>query len=365
MKRLTYLFTACACALLCACESDKEQAATKTCYINNTQVSNLSSDAVEIAFTVAYESGAGYNDSNRPEIKMYGVYYSASSNRPTANDQSVVGTNPQYGQTLFTVSLKYFMANTHYYARAFIRDAIGTEIMGDVIEFTTLKNGSSSATLNDFLGTYKCRAQRLDGYETWDNVVVTSFYNEETKADWVEIFGFWDGYKCYTMMGPFDAANSMAHLYGSWYDVNYPCYFEETGDTAFYAVPFPVVVFSNGDWDYLEMKDINAIDGNGEVLLKRNADGSLYLTASDKPDKNNHYANAILYDYLIAETAEWSAYKSFAMWLDGATFTKVSSNHAPAHSPEQARSIINNIKKAHNHDTHHSKTTFDGHLLSR
>ena len=139
MKRLSYLIIMCACALLCACESDKEHPVVKTCYIYQTEVTALYANSADISIIVGVNSEKGYVDPYlSPEIKSYGVYYSETTNRPTASDGVVEKTTSDSPYELM-VTVTNLKEKTLYYARAFIKDALGSEILGDVIEFTTTK----------------------------------------------------------------------------------------------------------------------------------------------------------------------------------------------------------------------------------
>ena len=140
MKRLTYLFTACACALLCACESDKDLS-LNSCVITETRVTSLSSNEAEISFKLEFPSVSGNgNNSQSPDIKKYGAYYSASSNIPTSNDEVILLDNTSESKWSFSVPISNLKEKTHYYARPFVRDALGSQVTGEVIEFTTLND---------------------------------------------------------------------------------------------------------------------------------------------------------------------------------------------------------------------------------
>ena len=140
MKRLSYLIIICACALFCACESDKDLS-LNSCVITETQVTALGSNEAEISFKLEFPSVSGNgNNTQSPDIKKYGVFYSASSNIPTSNDEVIILENTSDYKWSFSVPISNLKEKTHYYARPFVRDALGSQVTGEVIEFTTLND---------------------------------------------------------------------------------------------------------------------------------------------------------------------------------------------------------------------------------
>ena len=322
--------------LLCACESDKEKPSLTTCSVVNTQVNYVSSASASISFVVKYEYSSTTPDTRQPGIKKYGVYYSTSNQNPGHADGSVVVDNSQGATTVFNVTVPDLRENQHYYARGFIRDALGSDVLGNVVEFTTA--GSSKASLNDFLGTYKCRAHRLraDDYVTWNNIVVTS-YEAGDHREWVRVEGLLNGHQSFTALGRFDTNKGYIRLWGGWY-YGYTYTIASMGDTLLYPIFYPVYATSSTSY-YLQTNNPSDDDGGGEILLKRNSDGTLYMTASEKADKNNRYANGYLFDYYRVADEEYSNHQTIIIALDGTTFTKTSSAHAPARLPDKRMNI--------------------------
>ena len=135
MKRLSYLLTFCACMLLCAC-SPKNDITLNTYTITETYVSYLSSTEATINYMMEPLPVSGkYQDVKCPDVKKYGVYYSTTNDNPMASDQAVIIE----GDVMMGVEVPMsgLQSKTHYYVRGFVRDALESEVLGDVIEFTT------------------------------------------------------------------------------------------------------------------------------------------------------------------------------------------------------------------------------------
>ena len=66
----------------------------------------------------------------------------------------------------------------------------------------------------------------------------------------------------------------------------------------------------------------------GEILLKKQSDGTLTFKASDKSDNNGLYANAYRFKYYYHDSGDDTGYATKIYWLD-IKLTKVSSYHAP------------------------------------
>lgn len=316
-------------------------------------VSNVTSTTADVNGTLTIgEDAVG-------KMKELGFFYSSTSTKPGQGDKYLRSTsvsNLAAGTYDINWQIKDLSPNTKYYVRMYYKEGTTYHYSADTRSFTTLSNSSSVATLNDFLGYYTCHANK-DGYDgpTEWYINITSFYDEETQCNWIEILGFDEGDKRFTAFGPFDATKGYARLQGGWYDTDYPVYFDSSGDTAFYALMYPRYYDSNSGNAYYLQTDETSTPGttSGEILLKRNADGSLYLTPSDKPDKNNRYANCVSYDYLQEETVTWKDFSTFSFWLDGTTYTKLSSDQVPAKTPSKKK-LRQQVKKSPVHLTGYS-----------
>lgn len=144
MKKFSYIVIMCACALLCACEKEPD---LQKAFIPETWTNNLASTSVDVCFNVYM----GYQTTGGANVKTYGVYYSTKSTEPGPSDMKVEKTNSDNTEGSLKVTLSYLTDNTKYYARAYVRDAMGVEIVGDVIEFTTQRKTDYSIKMN-FIG---------------------------------------------------------------------------------------------------------------------------------------------------------------------------------------------------------------------
>ena len=145
MKRIVYLLFA--CALLYACKSDDPTFCT--CKITETQVTSLVYNEAKIHYMIEHPSLNGNGDSYKsPSIAKYGVYYSATNNNPTSNDQVVLYDHSGDYSMSEEVTITGLKEKTHYYVRGVLRDALGSQILGDVIEFTTPRIPDDKVTMN-------------------------------------------------------------------------------------------------------------------------------------------------------------------------------------------------------------------------
>ena len=133
MKRFVYTFIACACFALIGCDS-KNTPSADFCVITETQVTSLSATEAVIHYMMEYPAITDYQ---WPEIKKFGVYYSTTNSNPKSGDLTVALDHSGTGAMGLDVPISGLQPKTHYYVRGFVRDALETEVLGEVIEFNT------------------------------------------------------------------------------------------------------------------------------------------------------------------------------------------------------------------------------------
>lgn len=198
--------------------------------------------------------------------------------------------------------------------------------------FTVIAAASSGVpSLSDYLGTYLCQAHREanDGSAFWDDVVISSFVDEENPEFNILVEGLFYGYSAYAALGTFDQAKGYIRLWGAWYLEDHTCTLSTFGDALINPAFYPCYI-ENGN-PYLLENSSNSNNFAGEIILKKNSSGILEFVASDKADNNNRYANAYRFLYTYASDNSSTGYGSESFWLNGTTLTKTSSaTSAPA-----------------------------------
>ncbi len=346
MKRILYLFFF-ATLLLCGCETN-ELPISKIVKTEAILTDTAVVVTMNLYFNQLYE--------NRADISEYGVYFSTEKQVPSEADNVIVleydayklAYDPvkreYYLPTALTVVMKNLADGTTYYVRAFVRNPVD-EMRGEVVSFTTPQAPQYIPTLADFIGTYNIHANCGNGkYDDWQGVEVTSFFDDDTQSDWIYVNGLvygnrYDNY--FTAMGKFEADKGYAHLYGDWFnnEGKFGLSGSGRGDTLFYAVFTPIYVNEDFSEQYYLSTD-NPIYNAGEILLKRNDDGTLYFTPSESPDVNNRYANSFVFLGYYADDVTYAHTHWGGYLLEGTTMTKTSSSvSAPKRGTKKSRRL--------------------------
>lgn len=198
--------------------------------------------------------------------------------------------------------------------------------------FTVIKAAPAGVpSLSDYLGTYLCQVHREanDGSAFWDNVVISSYVDEEDPEFNILVEGLFYGYSAYAALGTFDEAKGYIRLWGAWYLMDHTCTLSIFGDPLINPAFYPCYI-ENGT-PYLLENSSNSNNFAGEIILKKNSSGILEFVASDKADNNNRYANAYRFLYTYASDNSSTGHGSESFWLNGTTLTKTSSaTSAPA-----------------------------------
>ncbi len=204
--------------------------------------------------------------------------------------------------------------------------------------FTVIKEASANVpSLSDFLGTYSCHAhrQKNNDYVDWNNVVISERNIGVDNPDYnILVEGLIYGQSSYAAVGKFDESNGFIRLFGGWYLGENPCTINAKGDTLLYPIFYPIYVDNSNNAYYLD--GYNYEEVFGQILLKRNSDGTLIFSPSDKADINNRYANAYRFDYVRASNGTVTGYNTVLYLLDGTTLTKTSSASAPSREHQRA-----------------------------
>lgn len=204
--------------------------------------------------------------------------------------------------------------------------------------FTVIKAASANVpSLSDFLGTYSCHAhrQKNNDYVDWNNVVISERNIGVDNPDYnILVEGLIYGQSSYAAVGKFDESNGFIRLFGGWYLGENPCTINAKGDTLLYPIFYPIYVDNSNNAYYLD--GYNYEEVFGQILLKRNSDGTLIFSPSDKADINNRYANAYRFDYVRASNGTVTGYNTVLYLLDGTTLTKTSSASAPSREHQRA-----------------------------
>ena len=204
--------------------------------------------------------------------------------------------------------------------------------------FTVIKEASANVpSLSDFLGTYSCHAhrQKNNDYVDWNNVVISERNIGVDNPDYnILVEGLIYGQSSYAAVGKFDESNGFIRLFGGWYLGENPCTINAKGDTLLYPIFYPIYVDNSNNAYYLD--GYNYEEVFGQILLKRNPDGTLIFSPSDKADINNRYANAYRFDYVRASNGTVTGYNTVLYLLDGTTLTKTSSASAPSREHQRA-----------------------------
>lgn len=204
--------------------------------------------------------------------------------------------------------------------------------------FTVIKAASANVpSLSDFLGTYSCHAhrQKNNDYVDWNNVVILERNIGVDNPDYnILVEGLIYGQSSYAAVGKFDESNGFIRLFGGWYLGENPCTINAKGDTLLYPIFYPIYVDNSNNAYYLD--GYNYEEVFGQILLKRNSDGTLIFSPSDKADINNRYANAYRFDYVRASNGTVTGYNTVLYLLDGTTLTKTSSASAPSREHQRA-----------------------------
>lgn len=204
--------------------------------------------------------------------------------------------------------------------------------------FTVIKAASANVpSLSDFLGTYSCHAhrQKNNDYVDWNNVVISERNIGVDNPDYnILVEGLIYGQSSYAAVGKFDESNGFIRLFGGWYLGENPCTINAKGDTLLYPIFYPIYVDNSNNAHYLD--GYNYEEVFGQILLKRNSDGTLIFSPSDKADINNRYANAYRFDYVRASNGTVTGYNTVLYLLDGTTLTKTSSASAPSREHQRA-----------------------------
>lgn len=204
--------------------------------------------------------------------------------------------------------------------------------------FTVIKAALANVpSLSDFLGTYSCHAhrQKNNDYVDWNNVVISERNIGVDNPDYnILVEGLIYGQSSYAAVGKFDESNGFIRLFGGWYLGENPCTINAKGDTLLYPIFYPIYVDNSNNAYYLD--GYNYEEVFGQILLKRNSDGTLIFSPSDKADINNRYANAYRFDYVRASNGTVTGYNTVLYLLDGTTLTKTSSASAPSREHQRA-----------------------------
>lgn len=204
--------------------------------------------------------------------------------------------------------------------------------------FTVIKAASANVpSLSDFLGTYLCQAHREanDGSAFWDNVVISSFVDEEDPEFNILVEGLYYGNSAYAALGTFDETKGLIRLWGAWFVTDKTCTVSGLGDALIYPIFYPCYI-DNSRNVYLLENNSSSNNYAGEIILKMNSNGILSFAASDKTDNNGRYANAYRFLYAYASNYTDTGYGSESFWLDGTTLTKTSSASAPSREHQRA-----------------------------
>lgn len=276
---------------------------------------------------VAFEGSV--TDDGGAVVKERGICFVPGDGTP---DFSYGSKSAGSGRGSFVCAVSGMKENSYSY-RAYAINEAGT-VFGETktVSFTGGGSGGSGGggggasrlTINDFLGTYKCKAYAYSSnkYESWENVNIGTFTGSDNTT-WIYVEGIYFGHDYLVALGKFDEQNQCLRLYSDWYFKNNHFVFNGS-DTTYYGVFHPVYVT---DSVFYWLYGGSEQDGCSEAWLTFNSEGKLIFGPSNSADDYNRYANGYTFKYYRVYDEEYCGYFSI---LTNVTFTKTGDGALPA-----------------------------------